>query len=82
MPSLQVRDLPENIYQLLQEKAKLGHRSLAQEAIITLAAGLKTCPSGKSRRLKILKSISENSRPPEIVLSIDPVTLIREDRQR
>jgi plasmid stability protein len=42
MPSLQVRELPENIYRLLQENAAKEHRSLAQEAVVTLAKSLKT----------------------------------------
>lgn len=80
MPSLQVRELPENIYLLLQEKAKKSHRSIASEAIVTLAKGLKTSPSQKDRRLKLLKIINENPRIGKEL--IDPVHLIREDRDR
>ena len=50
MPSLQVRELPENIYRLLQKKAKDEHRSLAQEAVVALAKGLNTSVSNKTRR--------------------------------
>ena len=82
MPSLQVRELPENIYYLLQEKAKKNHRSLAGETIVTLAKGLKTPISSKSRRAELLKKISHNTYFNKKVSNIDPVDFIREDRDR
>ena len=33
MASLQVRELPENIYSLLKRRAEAKHRSIAQEAV-------------------------------------------------
>jgi len=39
--SLQVRELPENIYHQLKSRAEADHRSLAQEAVAILAKGLK-----------------------------------------
>jgi len=80
MPSLQVRELPENIYMLLQEKAKKSHRSISGEAIITLSKGLQTSSSHKNRRAKLLKSINKNSIIEKELLN--PVDLIREDRSR
>jgi plasmid stability protein len=83
MPSLQVRELPDNIYRLLQEKAKKGHRSLAQEAVVTLARGLNTSPSNKARRKKLLESIMAQPCTAENKEYDDnPVFLIREDRDR
>ena len=82
MPSLQVRELPENIYQLLQESAKKEHRSLAQEAVITLARGLQTSVSNKKRREKLLKSIAAHPCCYDKNKAPDPVVLIREDRER
>ncbi len=81
MPSLQVRELPENIYQALAKQAKEDHRSLAQEAVIVLARGLNLSVSGKSRRAKVLEDI-ETNRSHAHAQEIDPVTLIREDRER
>ena len=40
MASLQVRELPENIYSLLKQRAEAEHRSIAQEAIVLLSKGL------------------------------------------
>ena len=82
MPSLQVRELPENIYRLLQEKATKEHRSLAQEAVVVLAKGLKASLSQKSRRTELLQNIADNPAVNQSILSIDPVTLLREDRKR
>ena len=81
MPSLQVRELPENIYQLLQKKATDEHRSLSQEAIIVLAKGLNTVVSHKARREKLLQLIAENQTSKEIT-EFDPVNFIQEDRNR
>jgi plasmid stability protein len=81
MPSLQVRELPDNIYHLLQKRAQAENRSLAQEAIFLLAKGLNTSTSNKSRRAGLLQEIEKKS-VPETLKQFDPVVLIREDRDR
>lgn len=81
MPSLQVRELPDNIYHLLQKRAQADHRSLAQEAVAILAKGLNTSTSNKSRRAALLKEIEKKSLS-EKLKHFDPVELIREDRAR
>ncbi|MCA1795816.1 MAG: hypothetical protein LC660_18455 [Desulfobacteraceae bacterium] len=81
MPSLQVRELPDNIYHLLQKKALAENRSLAQEAISILAKGLNTSTSNKSRRAALLQEIEKKSLP-ETAKHFNPVELIREDRKR
>ncbi|BBO86512.1 hypothetical protein DSCO28_70780 [Desulfosarcina ovata subsp. sediminis] len=82
MPSLQVRELPEPIYRRLQEEARKERRNFAQQAIVTLAKGLGLNDNPKQRRAAVLKDIKENP----VVLSvpdlIDPVSLVREDRDR
>lgn len=82
MPSLQVRELPENIYHLLQEKANREHRSLAQEAVVTLARGLQVPLSQKNRRMELLRVISNNLPVDQSATHLDPVELLREDRER
>ncbi len=82
MTSLQVRDLPERIYLKLQDEANKEHRSLAQQAIATLAKGLDLEVNPKRRREDLLKKLSK-----EPIIDIesrlpDPVQLIREDRER
>jgi len=54
MPSLQIRDLPEDVYEALSFRAESEHRSLAQQAIVEL----RRIPelTARERRLEILKS--------------------------
>ncbi len=79
MPSLQVRELPEDIYRNLCAEAALEHRSIAQQAVAVLARGLRIDENQKRRRGALLAEIKANS----CSLSLpDPVALIREDRER
>ena len=83
MSSLQVKELPENIYSLLKRRAEAEHRSIAQEAISLLAKGLETSISPKVRRTKLLQKIAEESGLSDGTVSkLDPVELIRKDRER
>ena len=80
MPTLQVRDLPNDIYHQLNYLAEKDHRSLAQEAIVLLKEVIEAKLGNIQRRKNLLKKIEE--------LQIngkdlpDPVQLIREDRER
>jgi plasmid stability protein len=80
MPTLQVRDLPEEIYSQLSYLAEKENRSLTQEAIVLLREGIEAKIGNKERRRKILEKMDS--------LNIDgrnlpdPVSLIREDRER
>ena len=83
MASLQIRELPENIYSLLKRKAEAEQRSIAQEAIVLLAKGLDTSTSPKERRTKLLQKIEQEAELNSgTVAKLDPVELIREDRRR
>tara|TARA_B100001123_G_scaffold70526_1_gene79016 strand:+ start:469 stop:720 length:252 start_codon:yes stop_codon:yes gene_type:complete len=83
MSSLQVIELPENIFSLLRRSAKAKHRSIAQEAIAFLAKGLDTSISPKVRRVKLLQIIAkESGLSGGSVSELDPVELNREDRER
>ena len=82
MPSLQVRELPVHIYRRLQKAAEAEHRSLAEEAVVTLARGLQTSLSNKERRRQLLRSIAEEPCFSDRATAVDPVQLIREDRRR
>ncbi|HOE09512.1 MAG TPA: hypothetical protein PLV89_11655 [Treponemataceae bacterium] len=80
MPTLQVRDLPVEIYTQLNYLADKEHRSLAQQTIVLLKEGMDSKLGNKERRKKLLDKISQ--------LNIDgkdfpdPVDLVREDRDR
>lgn len=82
MPSLQVRELPDNIYHLLQEQAKNEHRSLAQEAVIALAKGLQTTTSNRKRREQLLSKIKEAHKVCNDIKAVDPLIWIHEGRDR
>ncbi|MCH2269870.1 MAG: hypothetical protein MK510_04880 [SAR324 cluster bacterium] len=83
MTSLQVRELPENIYRQLKRRAKADHRSLAQEAVAILAKGLNASICPKERRSNLLQQIAEETKSSSGAVSqLDPVALIREDRER
>ena len=57
MASLQIRELPENIYFLLNQRAEAEHRGIAQEAIVLLAKGFDTSIAPKERRARLLQKI-------------------------
>ncbi len=82
MPSLQVRELPEQIYLTLCREAEAEHRSIAQQAVATLAKGLNLEIAPQLRRKAVLSVIREESA--QYVLSgiPDPALIIREDRER
>ncbi|MEZ4754157.1 MAG: hypothetical protein R3A13_07600 [Bdellovibrionota bacterium] len=82
MASLQVRDLPDHIYNLLVEQARQEHRSLAQQAVAVLAKGLGIDLSPSARRKKILDNLEKYPIASDPSLIPDPVALIREDRSR
>ncbi len=80
MPTLQVRDLPEDVYVRLSAIANEENRSLAQQTIVLLKESLGLHTNNKIRRKRILASIEEKRY--KDIRSIDPVELIREDRER
>lgn len=84
MPFLQVRDLPEFIYQQIVQLAEAERRSIAQETIILLEKALKLEKSNKKRRRLLFDHIIQETENESYknTLDIDPVKLIREDRER
>jgi plasmid stability protein len=72
MASLQIRDLPDEVYEALAIRAKSEHRSLAQQAIVEL------------RRIpEILKDLKKRiETEPQRQFSRTPEEMIREDRER
>ena len=82
MPSLQVRELPEPIYRKLKQAAELEHRTLAQQAIVTLAKGLDIISDSKERRIHAVKALQALAKETEGYDLPDPLTMIKEDRSR
>jgi plasmid stability protein len=81
MPTLQVRELPEDVYYRLQRKAQQEHRSIAQETIVLLRRALDASETHRSRRSEALNRIAQRQIPqvPEFPSSEE---VVREDRDR
>jgi antitoxin FitA len=81
MPSLQIRDMPLDVYEALAFRAEVEHRSLAQQAIVELRR-IPELEHRESRRrvLETLKKriATEGARK----LPIPAEDLIRQDRER
>jgi len=81
MRSLQIRDLPDDVYEALSFRAQAEHRSLAQQAIVEL----RRIPelTARERRLEVLEGLKKRiETEPSPPLFRAPEDLIREDRER
>lgn len=81
MPLLQVRECPEDIYRKITYAAKNENRTIAQQIIVLLEKALGQEESNILRRKNILKKIQSRDFSHEIK-AVNPVELIREDRDR
>lgn len=83
MPSLQVRDLPEHIYQKIVQLAEAERRSITQETIVLLEKALEIENQNKDRRKVLFNNILNQTNTNKLSQNVlDPVPLIREDRER
>ena len=80
MPTLQVRDLPEDIYVKLNMIANKENRSIAQQTIVLLRESLGLHKNNKLRRKALLEELSARKYPD--ARKVDVVQLVREDRER
>jgi antitoxin FitA len=81
MPSLQIRDMPSDVYEALAARAKAENRSMAEQAIVEL----RRVPEFAARetRKQVLARLRERrQKSGERELSIPAAKLIREDRDR
>lgn len=81
MASLQIRDMPEDLYESLKLTAEKDHRSLAQQAIVLLGEALKAEGRSSMRRMEALKKIRAGKVTTKSK-EINIVELIQEDRGR
>lgn len=80
MPTLQVRDLPDDVYIRLNMIANQENRSIAQQTIVLLKESLGLHINNKLRRKALLEKLNEKKYPESS--KIDQVELIRADRER
>ena len=81
MASLEIRDLPDDVYEALSFRAQAENRSLAQQAIVEL----RRIPelTARERRREVLKELRTRiEREVPCRLSRSPEELTREDRER
>jgi hypothetical protein len=81
MPSLQIRHLPDHLYDALCQAAKAEHRSLTQQAIVQLERSFAVFSPRQARRHEILDALV--TQPPlDWTAAPDPADVVRADRQR
>lgn len=79
MPTLQIRQLPTDVYEVLAARARREGRSLAQQAI----AELRRLPELEARERRLAQLTRLRNRAPVLREPfVDPAVLIREDRDR
>ncbi len=81
MPSLQIRQMPDSIYNALSFRAEQAHRSLTQQTLVELTVALGG--DGKLRRLQALERIRQRhaqQTPPAVMPDLEAA--IRQDRER
>jgi len=81
MALLQVRDVPDELYERLSRVAESEHRSISQETIVLLKKALEFQQERRSRRKSVLAQIKATKLPNTHTFP-DPAQLLREDRER
>ena len=82
MPSLQIRDLPPQVYRKLREAADREHRTLSQQATVLLARALKSHPDAREKRRILLEQLAQQPLVADLERLVPPEQLVREDRER
>ena len=82
MAILQVRDVPDELYENLSAIAKLENRSISQETIFLLKNALQLKSERIARRKSILSEIDQLKLPTISTGFPNPADLVREDRDR
>ena len=81
MPSLQIRQMPVDVYNALAFRAALAHRSLTQQTLSELSVA--TGCNGKQRRQQVLqKIIQRQAQQPLTAAMPDLQDFVRQDRDR
>jgi plasmid stability protein len=81
MPSLQIRNMPPELYEALAARAEAENRSMAQQAIVELRR-LPELEEQQSRQQVLASLRRRRHQHGERNLSIPAEVLIREDRDR
>ena len=79
MAILQMRDLPDELYEKLKVRAKEERRSIMQQAVVLLEEALSE-DHNKTRRKRAIQAMLDSK--VDLKKPDDIVALIREDRER
>ena len=83
MPTLQIREVPQELYDKLVESAEINRRSLTQQAIVLLEEAMdKDLNKNKQRKIEALERIRDLRPHFSGISTEDIVASIREDRDR
>jgi hypothetical protein len=82
MPALQVKDVPNDLYDRIEEAARIEDRSIGEETLVILKKGLDHIDAVRAEHLeRIFKEIDEIPiKNPDTFPS--PESMVREDRDR
>lgn len=81
MPSLQIRQMPVDVYNALAFRAAIAHRSLTQQTLAELSAAVGC--DGKQRRLQVLQKIKQRQAQHPMTAALpDLADFVRQDRDR
>lgn len=79
VPSLQIRNLPDDVYQALAYRAERAHRSLAQQAVVELRDAM----ADTGQRQRILEQVARRiAAHGALEPRRKPEDLVRDDRER
>jgi plasmid stability protein len=81
MPTLHVRNVPEDLHEHLQRLAERKHRSLSAEVIALLERALQEEETREAQAQLLTRIRRRRSRYAQEA-SVDSVNLLREDRER
>lgn len=82
MPTLLIKNMPQELYEKLEHSAKISSRSLSHQAIVLLERELAGKNNAEQRRKKVLVQISQNRKlsEEEAKLSIQWIRASRDER--
>lgn len=81
MPSLQIINLPQDIYNKLQLSAERNHRSMTLEAVTLLENALMN-QEQKSKKMEALQNLKKFRKHFVGITAEDVICLIRDDRDK
>ena len=82
MPTLQIRNLPQELYDQLKKSARESKRSMTQQAILLLQKSLESSGDDRKRKVTELQALNEKISQPEGANMEEILEWIKEDRNR